>query len=348
LSLETTCDETSFALAKLDSSVASIEHLNIASQVKVHKRYGGVVPNLCAREHLNNFQPLLTRLLAQTQTQLKHIDCYSVAQGPGLIPALLVGVSIAKTLSYYHQKPLIPINHLQAHLYSNWLNHRDAYQEKVRFPALHLLVSGGHTQLILMKQHLDYQLLGETVDDAAGEAFDKAARLLGLGYPGGPLIQKYSKKGRANAYQLPRPMLNKSSLDFSFSGLKTSFLYLIKKIKQSSPKHRLTPIQISDLAASFEQAVVDSLLGKLEQAIKKHRPKSVLLCGGVAANQKLRNRFQHIGQTLKIKTHLPLLKYCSDNAAMQVPVVFNRLRFESANQFQNTWKTLEPQADLTL
>lgn len=281
LAIETSCDETAVAVIKfsIKGKIKNIFSNLVASQIKLHAPYGGVVPHLAAREHEKNLAILLEKI-----KNLKY-DYVAVTNGPGLSPCLWRGINIVKTFN----KPIIPVNHLEGHIYSNW---------PFKFPCLALIVSGGHTELVLMKKHLDYKLLGETRDDAAGEAFDKVARLLGLGYPGGPEIEKLAQSGDPKTYNLPRPMIHSKDYDFSFSGLKTATRYIIEKEK----------VNKADMAASFQKAIIDVLKAKLEKAEKEFNPKSIIMGGGVTANQALR---QAIPQA-----KAPELELSLDNAVM--------------------------------
>ncbi len=308
LGIETSCDDTGIALIECDrNKKCRILSNVISSQIKVHAPYGGVVPNLAARAHLENIGPVLQKALKDANRP--KIDLIAVTQKPGLIPCLLVGVNFAKALAYNWNIPVLGINHIKAHIYANWFNN-----QKIKFPLLSLIVSGGHTQLVLMKKYNDFKILGETRDDAAGEAFDKVAKLLGLGYPGGPIISQRALKGNFSAFDLPRPMINDNSpagkYDFSFSGLKTAVLYKVKKQKKLSQKY------INNMAASFQQAVVDVLINKTIKAAKKNKIKTVILSGGVAANQELRNQMKKAVKDFGIKFQMPDIKLCTDNGAM--------------------------------
>ncbi len=310
LAIETSCDETAAAIIKDGKILSSI----IASQAALHAKFGGVVPEVAAREHIPAIIPTIELALSEAKTQLDDIDYIAVTQGPGLVTSLLVGIDTAKTLAVALGKPLIPINHLEAHIYANFV------ETNIKFPALILTVSGGHTMLVVMKGHGQYELIGETIDDAAGEAFDKTAKLLGLGYPGGPKISEWAKKGDPKKFNFPRPMLNHPGFDFSFSGLKTAVLY-------EFVKHKKTDKQlVADMAASVQQAIVDTLIGKLEQAIKKHQPKTIMLGGGVAANDMLRDRFKKIALQYKLYFSIPKFEYCTDNAAMIGLAAYYRIK----------------------
>ncbi|MBE9501705.1 MAG: tRNA (adenosine(37)-N6)-threonylcarbamoyltransferase complex transferase subunit TsaD [Dehalococcoidia bacterium] len=295
LGIETSCDETAAAIVEEGREILS----NIvASQVDIHAPYGGIVPEVASRQHLITVIPIIQEAMAQAQAQWRDLDGIAVTIGPGLAGSLLVGVNIAKAIALAQSLPLISINHLEGHIYANWLEGREP-----DFPCLCLIVSGGHTDLLLMRGHGDYLPLGRTRDDAAGEAFDKVARILDLGYPGGPAIEQAALSGNGALHPLPRAWL-KGSDDFSFSGLKTAVLRLVEE------KQNLYP---ADVAASFQQAVVDVLVTKTIAAAKRLGAKQILLAGGVAANRLL-------CQTLDQRSSLPVLfpspLLCTDNAAM--------------------------------
>lgn len=300
LAIETSCDETAAAVI-VDGQIKSNI---IASQAQMHNEFGGVVPEVAAREHVPAMIPTIKLALKKSGISLSKIDAVAVTQGPGLITSLMVGVDTAKALALAIKRPIIPINHLEAHIYANFVD------QKIKFPALALIVSGGHTMLVLMTSHGNFKIVGETLDDAAGEAFDKSAKLLGLPYPGGPALSKLAKHGDPEAYKLPRPMISSKDLNFSFSGLKTAVLYKIME------RRSWTIEQKSDIAASVQQAIVDVLISKTKQAIKKYRPKTIMLGGGVAANELLRKRFQLLTTHYSLRTSIPPLQYCTDNAAM--------------------------------
>ena len=294
LGIETSCDETAAAIVEDGVKILSSE---ISSQVELHARYGGIVPEVASRQHILAVIPVIEQAIAKSKASWSDIDGIAVTNGPGLAGSLLVGVSVAKAVAAARELPLIGVNHLEAHIYANWLA-----DEKPAFPLLCLIVSGGHSDLVLMRDHGDYVILGRTRDDAAGEAFDKAARILGLGYPGGPAIDREAVNGTASI-ELPRAWL-KGTSDFSFSGLKTALLRLVEGNKIDN---------IADAAASFQQAIVDVLVGKTLAAARQHRVKQILLSGGVAANRRLR-------QQLVENSHIPVLApepiFCTDNAAM--------------------------------
>lgn len=330
LGIETSCDDTGIALIKISRQRARILSNIVSSQVKIHAPYGGVVPNLAARAHLENIGPCLKQALKEAKNP--EIDLIAVTIGPGLIPSLLIGVNFAKAFSYAQHLPLVGINHIEGHIYANWFGSQPV------FPALCLIVSGGHTQLVLMKKHGQYQLLGQTRDDAAGEAFDKTAKLLGLGYPGGPIISQKAEKGNPQSFDLPRPMLNKNNFDFSFSGLKTAVLYQIKQSKKIDRRY------VNNMAASFEQAAVDVLIQKTIKAVKKYEPQTIMLCGGVAANQRLRKELKQAVRKLSKRLLVPSVKLCTDNGAMIALAGY--FHFKKAGK--NNWKNLLADANLIL
>ncbi|OGE80784.1 MAG: hypothetical protein A2720_04460 [Candidatus Doudnabacteria bacterium RIFCSPHIGHO2_01_FULL_46_24] len=315
LAIETSCDETAAAVIENGRVKSNI----IASQAKLHGKYGGVVPEVAAREHVPAIIPTIKLALKDAKLSLKQIDAIAVTQGPGLMTSLMVGVDTARALGVALGKPVIPVNHLEGHIYANFTYHvsRNTYHI---FPALILIVSGGHTLLVLMKNHGKLKIVGETVDDAAGEAFDKTAKLLGLGYPGGPALAKLAKQGNPQAFNFPRPMINSKNLDFSFSGLKTAVLYKITKHVPRNMYHK------TNLAASIQQAIIDVLIAKTEQAIKKYRPKTIMLGGGVAANNLLRQRYQLLSINYQLNVTIPALEYCTDNAAMIGLVAYYKIK----------------------
>ncbi len=300
LGIETSCDETAAAVVEDGKKILSNV---VASQVAIHAPYGGVFPELASREHVIKILPVIHDALREAQVTLDALDAIAVTYGPGLAGSLLVGVNTAKALAFARDLPLIGVNHLEGHLYSNWLN---ASADENAFPVIVLIVSGGHSEIVLMRDHGDYELLGHTLDDAAGEAFDKVARLLSLGYPGGPAIQRAAERGNPHAFRLPRAWL-RGTYDFSFSGLKTAVLHLV----QSFDGKKRLPVE--DIAASFQFAVADVLVEKTRQAAEEFHAKHILLAGGVAANAQLRQMMQ---ARAPVPVSLPPLKLCMDNAAM--------------------------------
>jgi N6-L-threonylcarbamoyladenine synthase len=333
LAIETSCDETAIALVEANGGVSSSADLGlkfkilenfVASQIKIHQPFGGVVPNLAKREHLRNLPILYKKLAASGYTP--NPDIIAVTVGPGLEPALWTGINFAKELRRTinngarikdkKSTPIIGVNHLEGHLYSFLLqqkNHKFKIQN-LKFPAIALLVSGGHTILVKMDSLVKYKKIGETRDDAVGESFDKVARLLNLSYPGGPEIEKLAKLGNPDAVDFPRPMLHQKNYDFSFSGLKTAVLYYIRDINLKTKTQNLKP----NIAASFQQAVFDVLIKKTLAAAKKFNAESIMVSGGVATNNSLKNflKLKIKNEKLKIRVFFPEKKNCTDNAAM--------------------------------
>lgn len=301
LAIETSCDETAVAIVRGGREVVADL---VASQVETHARYGGVVPEIASRQHLLALNPLVRRALTEANLTWEDISALAVTQGPGLVGALLIGVTTAKAIAWALGKPLVAVNHMAGHIYANML------AGPVEFPLICLVVSGGHTELIYMERDLDFQILGQTRDDAAGEAYDKVARVMGLGYPGGPKVDMLAQEGRAT-YSFPRVYLEEGTLDFSFSGLKTAVINHIHNSRQKGEE-----LILPDLAASFQQAVVEVLVEKTSKAVRKYKPASLLLAGGVAANSGLRQALAQRAKLLGVPLAVPPLKYCTDNAAM--------------------------------
>ena len=295
LGIESSCDETAAAVVRDGTTIISNE---IASQVDIHARYGGVVPEVASRQHLLSTVPVLEKCLKEAKITLADIDAVAVTSGPGLAGSLLVGVNFAKALSMTADKILVGVNHLEGHIYANWLT-----GQKPSFPVLALVVSGGHTDLVYMKDHGDYEIIGRTRDDAAGEAFDKAARLLNLGYPGGPAIDKAARQGQP-VIKRPRTMI-RNSFDFSFSGLKTALYRLVESGQE--------PVGPHDAATSFQEAAVEVLVSRTIAAAEEYGVNQILLSGGVAANSRLRER---MATDSPIPVLIPPLKLCTDNAAV--------------------------------
>lgn len=312
LGIETSCDETSVAVVDLHSSKFFVRSNVVYSQVLTHAKTGGVVPEVAAREHCIKIIPVLDQAVKQAGATKRNVDAIAVTAGPGLITSLAVGVEAAKTLAAVWNKPLIPVNHIEGHVAANWLRN-----EVIRFPALCLVVSGGHTELLLWNNLKKPRCIGRTLDDASGEAFDKVAKLLHLGYPGGPAISKIAQHGNAGVYNLPRPMLATKNFDFSFAGIKTAVMYVVEGVPGNA-KIPGKKIVKADMAASFQQAVVDVLVEKTVRAAQQYNAKSVLLAGGVAANGELRRQLQAAVErnVPQAKYFQPALEYCTDNAAM--------------------------------
>ncbi len=312
LGIESTCDETGAAIV---ADGVRVQSNVVASQVELHAKYRGVVPEIASRAHIENILPVVRESLQAAGVGLNEIDAIAVAHRPGLIGSLLIGVTAAKTLAWAIEKPLIGIDHVQAHLYSVMLQARNgaAAPQPPPMPAVGLVVSGGHTSLYHLQSWTDIQRLGATIDDAVGEAYDKVAAILDLGYPGGPIIDKLARDGDPNAIRFPRTLLGRDSLDFSFSGLKTAVLYHVRGIPGKAQRTEpLTDSEIRNIAASFQATCVDVLVTKLKRAVPRVGARSIIIGGGVSANAGLRSAVQNLG----IPVHLPDLAYTTDNAAM--------------------------------
>lgn len=354
LGIESSCDETAVSVIEGVGDKVRVLSNVVSSQIEIHKKYGGVVPEIAAREHVLNIVPVINEALAKagithpglSATPLKRgfkLDAIAVATGPGLVTSLLVGVESAKTLAHAWQMPSVAVNHIEGHIYANFIE-----RENIKFPALVLTVSGGHTTLVLMKGHGKLQIIGETVDDAAGEAFDKAAQLMKLGYPGGPIVSAWAEKFsitncklRENAKKitLPRPMISKPGFNFSFSGLKTALLYELQKDKNWKKK-------IPEYCYEFQQAIVDVLIHKTIKAAEQYKVKTIMLSGGVSANKAL--RFQ-LEQKVKEKINdvnffMPELKYTTDNAAMIAAAGY----FKARRKKFTPWQKLKVNSNLEL
>ena len=300
LAIETSCDETAASVIENGNHVLSNV---VQSQIESHKRFGGVVPEVASRHHVEMITRVIEEALKNANLKAKELDAVAVTYGPGLIGALLVGVNAAKAFAFAHDLPLIPVHHIAGHIYANQL------ENKIKFPLISLIVSGGHTELIKMNDHLEFEVIGETLDDAVGEAYDKVARVIGLPYPGGPEIDRLSKEGK-DTYDFPRA-LQDDSYNFSFSGLKS---HVINKLHNEKQKN--IEINKADVARSFQESVVDVLTTKTMRALKDKDIKTLIVAGGVAANSALRDRFETLTKENNINLYIPSLKYCTDNAAM--------------------------------
>lgn len=337
LGIETSCDETAAAVVHEGRWVRSNV---IASQTELHARYGGVVPELASRQHITAIIPAVRAALEESELDQEQIDAIAVTEGPGLAGALLVGVNVAKTLAFSWRKPLIPVNHLEGHIYSNWLAREGEEQiPEPELPAVCLIVSGGHTELLLIHRHGVYEVLGRTLDDAAGEAFDKGARVLGLGYPGGPAIQT-AAKGQRPLGELPRAWLG-DTYDFSFSGLKTALIRACEPYrrqrgpvtKRPPPANTVFPehqppeykpnMPVGQLAAAYQEAIIEVLVGKTVHAAQARQVRSVLVAGGVAANELLRRR---LAANLRVPVYVPAFEFCTDNGAMIAGAAYHVMR----------------------
>ena len=296
LGIESSCDETAVAIVKNGREILSNV---INTQISIHELYGGVVPEIASRNHIQNISPVMKQALKEANMDINDIDAIACTYGPGLVGALLVGVSYAKALSYASNKPLIGVNHIQGHIAANYITYKE-----LQPPFLTLLISGGNTQLVLVKDYTEFEILGKTKDDAVGEAFDKIARVIGLGYPGGPKMDKLAKEGSPN---IELPKVHVEGLDFSFSGLKTAIINL---------HHKNPNINKTNLAASFEKDVSEILMENTRRAVKQTGIKRIALAGGVSANSYIRQAFKNLAEEENIKVYYPELKLCTDNAAM--------------------------------
>jgi N6-L-threonylcarbamoyladenine synthase len=345
LAIETSCDETAVAVVENGRRVSASV---IASQIDIHQATGGVVPEVAAREHVLKIRAVIEEALKKADLKLAEIDAFTVTQGPGLLSSLIIGYSAAVTLARVLGKPLIPVHHVAGHIYSNWLE----ADEPVQFPVMILTVSGGHNELVLMKEEMDFELIGETLDDAAGEAYDKVARLLGLGYPGGPAISKVAEGGNSQAINFTRALSTSDNFNFSFSGLKSAVLREVEKYHQENGK--LDAGFVADCAASFQESVNDSLSEKLLLAAKKYSVKEIHLAGGVSANKNLRASVEEKmeGRFSAKDTMTPRLRYnknlqyCTDNAAMIGAAAYFKFQKDPTAYGPEAKAFPEPQLDL--
>jgi N6-L-threonylcarbamoyladenine synthase len=306
LAIESSCDDTSASVFKNDKVLANI----IANQ-DVHKQYGGVVPELASRAHQQNIVPVVDAALKKSGINKAQLSAIGFTRGPGLMGSLLVGTSFAKAFSRSLNIPLIEVNHMQGHVLAHFIKD-DENKPSPKLPFLCLTVSGGHTQIVLVKNHLEMEVIGETIDDAAGEAFDKSAKLLGLPYPGGPLVDKYAKEGNPNRFEFSHPSVE--GFNFSFSGLKTQFLYFIQNEVAKNP--HFIEKNMNDICASYQNAIISFLLSKLKKAAQKHNIKDIAIAGGVSANSELRKQLTLLGEKMAWNIFIPKFEYCTDNAAM--------------------------------
>ena len=300
LGIESSCDETSISIVKNGTEeIAAV----ISSQIDIHKNYGGVVPEIASRHHVKNITIVLEECLQKAEMTMEEIDGIAITYGPGLIGSLLIGLEAAKTLAFIYQKPLIPVHHIAGHIYANSL------VQPLKFPLLAVVVSGGHTELIVMKDHYQFEKIGGTLDDAIGECYDKVARVIGLEYPGGPKVDKLSLVGK-DTYKLPIP-LQDDSYNFSFSGLKSAVINLVHNEEQRNEE-----IRKEDLATSFQKVAVESITSKVRKAIVEKQIKNVIVAGGVAANNGLRTAMKELTDELGVELSIPPMKYCTDNGTM--------------------------------
>ena len=319
LGIESSCDDTAAAIC-VDGKIVS----NVIANQLVHQNYGGVVPELASRVHQQNIVPAVEEAISLAKIHKNDVDAISFTCGPGLLGSLLVGTSFAKGFALANQLPLIEINHMQAHILAHFISDR-----KPSFPFLCLTVSGGHTQIVLVKDHFDMVIIGQTTDDAAGEAFDKTAKILGLPYPGGPLIDKYAREGNPDMYKFPEPQIQ--GLDFSFSGLKTSIMYFVRDHVKSDPDFLAN--NMNDICASVQKRIVTILLNKLKKAASQYGIKTIAIAGGVSANSGLRNALISTAEDLNWDVFIPEFQYCTDNAAMiAIAGYYKYLRKDFAGQ----------------
>ena len=307
LGIESSCDDTSASIIQ-DGYILS----NIIANQEVHQKYGGVVPELASRAHQQNIIPVVDKAIKDARIKKEDIDAVAFTRGPGLLGSLLVGVSFAKSFALAQNIPIIEVNHMQGHILAHFIKEKTNENHSPDFPFLCLTVSGGHTQIVKVNDYLSFELLGETIDDAAGEAFDKSAKILGLPYPGGPLIDKYAKEGNKTAFTFGKPKVKE--LDFSFSGLKTSILYTIQKQQKLNPK--FIEKNLNDLCASIQHSIVTILIEKIVKASEQTGISQIAIAGGVSANSSLRNSLKKLEDTHSLKTYIPPFSYCTDNAGM--------------------------------
>lgn len=334
LGIETSCDETAAAVVQDGCRILSNV---VSSQIKLHTPYGGVVPEIASRAHIENIIPVIKKALEEAKVEGKDLDVIAVTKGPGLITSLMIGVDTARTLAYVWGKPILGVNHIDGHICSVGIMNREfGIRNNIELPAVCLTVSGGHTMLVLVKEWGNYEVIGETIDDACGEAFDKVAKLLGLGYPGGPIVEKLARGGGRQAFSFPRPILNQGNFNFSFSGLKTAVLYQARQIKKMNKKI------VQDLCASFQEAAFEVLVTKTLRAARKFKVSTIILTGGVAANQALQNSFK---KSLPVTDcELLITNFPTDNAAMIAGAAYPRV----LKKDYDDWHSLQVDPNLKL
>ncbi len=324
LGIETSCDETGLALYDSEKGLLADE---LFSQIEIHQDYGGVVPELASRDHADRVLPLLQNLLKSTDKTLDDIDLIAYTAGPGLKGCLLVGSTFARSLAYITDKPIISVNHIEAHLLAPFMEYPE-----LSFPFFGLLISGGHTMIVDAKTIGEYEIMGETLDDAVGEAFDKSAKLMGLDYPGGPLIEKLAKEGIEGSYKFPRPVLNKPNCDFSFSGLKTHIMLTWKASEKTEQDQK-------NISLELQNSVSDCLVGKLKRAHSEKGHPSIVISGGVSANQFIRERITTFAESIDAKAYYPTKKFCTDNGAM---IAYAGYKKHEAGQMYNLHGEVKP------
>ncbi len=305
LGIESSCDDTSVAVLKNETILS-----NVTAGQKVHEEYGGVVPELASRAHMQNIVPVVDAAINRSGIRLEDIDAIAFTKGPGLLGSLLVGTSFAKSLALSLDVPLLDVNHMHGHILAHFID--DPERTKPSFPFICLTISGGHTQIVLVKDHLQMEIIGSTIDDAAGEAFDKAAKMLGFPYPGGPMIDKAAQSGNPDKFQFAKPHV--SDLNYSFSGLKTSILYYLQKMEKEDPD--FIEKNLHDLCASIQKTIIEILFKKLIKAVKQYNIKEVAIAGGVSANSGVRNGLYELSKKYGWNVYIPRFEYCTDNAAM--------------------------------
>lgn len=339
LAIETSCDETAASVVKISPKTWQMKELSniVSSQIKIHQKYGGVVPEVAAREHVLHILPVINEALSQAKIGSKKIDYLAVTQGPGLITSLITGLETGRTLALAWDKPIVAVNHIAGHLYANFLS----ATKKIKFPAIILTVSGGHTNLVLMKKPGSIKIVGDTLDDAAGEAYDKGAKMMGLSYPGGPIIDKKAqeyiiKYGRSSTLNFPRPLLKHDNLNFSFSGLKTALLYQLQKDKNWKKR-------LPEYCFAYQEAIIEVLIHKVLQAAQKYKVKTIMLSGGVSANDELRQRLLETTNKKfpKIDCLIPAKKYTTDNAAMIAAAGFFAIQSNLKKKKEMTYDKLK-------
>lgn len=330
LGIESSCDDTSASVIK-NGEVLS----NVVAGQEIHRLYGGVVPELASRAHESNIVPVIDSALKQANVAKSQLSAIAFTKGPGLPGSLMVGVSFAKALSMALRIPLVEVNHMQAHVLAHFARKSGEIPNEPEFPFLCLTVSGGHTQIVLVKTAMDMEIVGNTLDDAAGEAFDKIAKIMGLPYPGGPLIDQLAQSGSSQKFSFPHPQI--SGLDFSFSGLKTSVLYFLRD--KEKEEAGFTEKNKADLCAGIQATITDILIDKMEKAIALYKPKDIALAGGVSANSELRRKFGELANKHQINAHIPAFEYCTDNAAMIA--IAGKFKFD-AGVFSNLLASADP------
>jgi N6-L-threonylcarbamoyladenine synthase len=324
LGIESSCDDTSAAVIR-DQEIIS----NLIANQEVHRAFGGVVPELASRAHQQNIIPVVEQALDKAKINKKQLHAVAFTRGPGLLGSLLVGTSFAKSFALASGIPILEVDHMEAHILAHFIKEPGLSKESPEFPFLCLTVSGGHTQIVLVKDYFDFTIIGRTIDDAAGEAFDKAAKILGLPYPGGPLIDKLAKEGNENAFTFPEPVI--AGLDYSFSGLKTSFLYFLRDNLKADPQ--FIERNQADLAASIQKVIIDVLMKKLKKASVETGIRDIAIAGGVSANSRLRKELQQQANVTDWRIFIPKFEYCTDNAAMvAITGYFKYLRGEFSSQ----------------